>query len=84
MAIDGEAYWDSGFRADPARSPLLALPRLQAWNGERRDASDEPVHVLLIGINPLIGDELPLLAWQIMDRASEISLNSSARLSRSP
>jgi len=71
VVIDGEAYWDGGFRADPAISPLLESPRLQPSD------HDDPIDVVLIGINPLIRDDLPLLAWQIMDRANEISLNSS-------
>jgi len=69
VVIDGEAYWDGGFRADPAISPLLQAPRLQT--------SEESVDVVLIGINPLVRDDLPLMAWQIADRVNEISFNSS-------
>jgi NTE family protein len=79
VVIGGEVFWDGGYRADPAISPLLESPRLNAATTGTGGASidDEPVDVVLIGINPLIRDDLPLLAWQIMDRANEISLNSS-------
>jgi NTE family protein len=81
VVIDHEPYWDGGYRADPALSPLLQAPRLvrgpaNAGAGAGQ-ADEDPVDLLLVGINPLIRDELPLTAWQIIDRANEISLNSS-------
>jgi NTE family protein len=79
VVIGEEAYWDGGFRADPAISPLLESPRLNAGGrGGRAPGDDDgPVDVALVGINPIVRDDLPLLAWQIMDRANEITLNSS-------
>jgi len=68
VVIDDEAYWDGGFRADPAISPLLESAKL---------GDEDAVDVILVGINPLMRDELPLLAWQIADRVNEISFNSS-------
>jgi len=70
VIIDHEAYWDGGFRADPAISPLLESPKINATDGD-------VVDVVLVGINPLMRDELPLFAWQIADRINEISFNSS-------
>jgi len=70
VVIGTEAYWDGGFRADPAISPLLQSPRLV-------DGGGESVDVVLVGVNPLMRDKLPLLAWQIADRINEISFNSS-------
>jgi NTE family protein len=68
VVIGDEAYWDGGFRADPAISPLLE----SAGVGD-----EETVDVILVGINPLMRDEVPLFAWQIADRVNEISFNSS-------
>ena len=70
VVIGKEAYWDGGFRADPAISPLLESPRLV-------DGGAASVDVVLVGVNPLMRDKLPLLAWQIADRVNEISFNSS-------
>jgi NTE family protein len=79
VVIKGEPYWDGGYRADPAISPLLEAPRMAPANAKAGSAprDEDPVDVLLVGINPLIRDDLPLTAWQIVDRANEISLNSS-------
>lgn len=79
VVIDQEPYWDGGYRADPAISPLLQAPRLARGHASAgaTQTDEDPVDVLLVGINPLIRDDLPLTAWQIIDRANEISLNSS-------
>lgn len=79
IVIENEPYWDGGYRADPAISPLLQAPRLAPASARARVApmDDDPVDVVLVGINPLIRDDLPLTAWQIIDRVNEISLNSS-------
>jgi NTE family protein len=79
IVIKNEAYWDGGYRADPAISPLLQSPRLAPANTKTRAAADGDgaVDVVMVGINPLIRDDLPLTAWQVLDRANEISLNSS-------
>jgi NTE family protein len=79
VVIDDEPYWDGGYRADPAISPLLEAPRLAPANTKSHVVrmDEDPVDVMLVGINPLIRDDLPLTAWQIIDRVNEISLNSS-------
>ena len=43
---------------------------------------EDPIDVMLVGINPLIRDDLPLTAWQIIDRDNEISLTPSLMQSR--
>jgi len=79
VVIDDEPYWDGGYRADPAISPLLEAPRLAPAKTKDHvvPMDDDPVDVIMVGINPLIRDDLPLTAWQIIDRVNEISLNSS-------
>jgi NTE family protein len=79
VVIDDQPYWDGGYRADPAISPLLQAPRLVQTNGVQHGApmDDDPIDVMLVGINPLIRDEVPTTAWQIIDRMNEIALNSS-------
>ena len=79
VVINGEPYWDGGYRADPAISPLLEAPRMAPAKTKARSVpvDEDPIDVLLVGINPLIRDDVPLTAWQIIDRVNEISLNSS-------
>ena len=63
VEIDGEAYWDGGFSGNPALYPLLTS----------REAPD----ILVVQINPLIRQDLPRTARDIMNRVNEISFNSS-------
>ncbi|WP_347265661.1 patatin-like phospholipase family protein [Paracoccus sp. (in: a-proteobacteria)] len=63
VEIDGEAYWDGGFSANPALKPL---------------AVDSPTRDLLIlNLNPLRRNELPRTARDIINRVNEISFNTS-------
>jgi NTE family protein len=63
VEIDGEAYWDGGFSGNPALHPLLTNP--------------EAPDILVVQINPIIREELPRTARDIMNRVNEISFNSS-------
>jgi NTE family protein len=63
VEIDGEAYWDGGFSGNPALYPLLTS----------REAPD----ILVVQINPIVREELPRTARDIMNRVNEISFNSS-------
>jgi NTE family protein len=63
IEIDGEAYWDGGYMGNPAIFPLI-------YNCETRD-------VIIVHINPIIRDELPRTAGDILNRLNEISFNSS-------
>ena len=58
-----EAYWDGGYTGNPALFPLFqgALP------------SD----IIVVNINPLHREELPVSAQAIQNRINEISFNSS-------
>jgi len=63
VEIDGEAYWDGGFSANPALFPLVG-------DGGSND-------VLIVQLNPLIRDEIPRTAREIINRMNEISFNTS-------
>ncbi len=63
VEIDGEAYWDGGYVANPSLLPLVA-------NTAAHD-------LLLVQINPSRREELPRRASEIIDRVNEITFNSS-------
>jgi NTE family protein len=63
VEIDGEAYWDGGYVGNPAIYPLI-------YHGASRD-------VVIVHINPLVRQELPVTSAAIFDRINEISFNSS-------
>ncbi|QBY00292.1 patatin-like phospholipase family protein [Rhodophyticola sp. CCM32] len=58
-----EAYWDGGYTGNPALFPLF----------RNRLPSD----ILIVNINPLYRDEVPVSARAIQNRVNEISFNSS-------
>ncbi len=58
-----EAYWDGGYTGNPALYPLFE--------------GDLPDDVVIVNINPLERDELPVTPQQIQNRINEISFNSS-------
>ncbi len=58
-----EAYWDGGFTGNPALFPLF-------YRTESRD-------VVVVHINPIVRDEVPRTARDILNRINEISFNSS-------
>jgi NTE family protein len=63
VEIDGEAYWDGGFSANPALFPLIT--------------SSASPDVLIVQINPFYRRALPQTARDIINRANEISFNTS-------
>jgi NTE family protein len=63
VEIDGEAYWDGGYMGNPALYPLI-------YNCKSSD-------VVIVHINPLVRNELPRTATEILNRINEISFNSS-------
>jgi NTE family protein len=63
VEIDGEAYWDGGYMGNPAIYPLI-------YNCASPD-------VAIVQINPLVRDEVPKTAPEILDRVNEISFNST-------
>lgn len=63
VEIDGEAYWDGGYVGNPSIWPLIY----------GTDADD----VVLVRINPLQRDEVPMRAGDIMNRLNEVTFNAS-------
>jgi NTE family protein len=63
VEIDGEAYWDGGYMGNPALYPLI-------YDCDSKD-------ILIVHINPLVRNELPKTAADILNRINEISFNSS-------
>jgi NTE family protein len=63
VEIDGEAYWDGGYMGNPALYPLI-------YNCKSSD-------IVIVHINPLIRNEIPKTATEILNRINEISFNSS-------
>ena len=58
-----DAYWDGGYTGNPALFPLFQR--------------DLPQDILIVNINPLVRDALPVTPQQIQNRVNEISFNSS-------
>ena len=63
VEIDGEAYWDGGFSANPALYPLVT--------------STGSFDVLVVQLNPLQRHTVPRTARDIINRVNEISFNTS-------
>ncbi len=63
VTIDGEPYWDGGYMGNPAIFPLI-------YGAESPD-------VVIVQLNPLGCDTVPVTAPEIMNRLNEISFNSS-------
>lgn len=58
-----EAFWDGGYTGNPALYPLFT--------------NDLPDDLLVVNINPLYREELPVDSQSIENRINEISFNSS-------
>ena len=63
VEIGTEAYWDGGYTGNPALFPLFD--------------KHLPDDIIVININPLYREDLPLNAREIQNRINEISFNSS-------
>ena len=63
VEIEGEHYWDGGYMGNPALYPLF-------YNTKSRD-------IMIVHINPMVREDLPVTAPEIMNRVNEISFNSS-------
>ncbi|MBW3096993.1 patatin-like phospholipase family protein [Pseudohoeflea coraliihabitans] len=63
VEIDGEHFWDGGYMGNPSLFPFF-------YQCDSRD-------VLIVHINPMERDEVPMSAPDIMNRINEISFNSS-------
>ena len=65
VTIDGAAYWDGGYSANPPIAPLLD------------DDAGDPIEILLVQINPEHRPLVPASASDIVDRVNEITFNAS-------
>jgi NTE family protein len=63
VSIDGEAYWDGGYSANPPLIPLVTASR----------ASE----ALIVQIMPTTGAEMPTTSSEIAKRMEQITFNSS-------
>lgn len=63
VEIDGEHYWDGGYMGNPAMFPII-------YHCKSRD-------VVIVHINPIMRDDVPTTANDILNRINEISFNSS-------
>lgn len=63
VEIDGQAYWDGGYSANPALAPLI----------RECDSAD----LMLVQINPLRVDGTPRTSADILDRINEMTFNAS-------
>ncbi|PZQ43659.1 MAG: alpha/beta hydrolase [Micavibrio aeruginosavorus] len=63
VEIDGEYYWDGGYSGNPALYPLFY-----------QTESDD---IVLIHLNPMFREEVPVTAPAIMNRLNEVSFNAS-------
>lgn len=63
VEVDGEPYWDGGYMGNPALFPLL-------YNTGTGD-------ILIVHINPVVRNEVPKQASDILNRINEVSFNSS-------
>lgn len=63
IEIDGEAFWDGGYMGNPAIFPVI-------YGCQSTD-------VVIIHINPILREEIPRTASDILNRLNEISFNSS-------
>jgi NTE family protein len=63
VEINGESYWDGGYMANPAITPLI-----------HECVSKD---VIIIQVNPMTRPHVPNTAREILNRLNEISFNSS-------
>jgi len=63
VEINGECYWDGGYLANPAISPLI-----------NHCVSKD---VIIVQVNPMNRPQVPNTAREILNRVNEISFNSS-------
>ncbi|MDX1540535.1 MAG: patatin-like phospholipase family protein, partial [Geminicoccaceae bacterium] len=63
VEVDGDFYWDGGFIGNPVLKPLI-----RAEGGH---------DIVLVHLNPIHRDELPISSRDIMDRLNEVTMNAS-------
>jgi len=63
VMVDGEPYWDGGYTGNPALFPFF-------YECDSRD-------VVIVHVNPIVRDEVPVLPDAIANRVNEITFNAS-------
>ncbi|MGI9420207.1 MAG: patatin-like phospholipase family protein, partial [Geminicoccaceae bacterium] len=63
VEIDGDFYWDGGFTGNPVLKPLI----------KTCDADD----IVIVQLNPMRRQELPITSRDIMDRLNEVTMNAA-------
>lgn len=63
VEVDGQAYWDGGFTGNPALFPFF-------YECASRD-------VVIVHVNPIVREGVPVLPEGIANRVNEITFNSS-------
>ena len=63
VMVDGEPYWDGGYMGNPVIWPLIYHTKIQ--------------DILLVQINPLYSEGVPMKSAEIINRMNEINFNSS-------
>ncbi len=63
VEIEGDYYWDGGFLGNPVLKPLIRTCR----------TSD----VVIVQLNPMKRDSLPVTSKDIVDRLNEVTMNAS-------
>jgi NTE family protein len=63
VTIEGQAYWDGGYMGNPVLFPFFTETQ-----------TDD---ILLVQINPVVRQEVPETAHDIMERMNEITFNAS-------
>jgi NTE family protein len=63
VEIEGEAYWDGGYMGNPALFPF--------FDGSPSD------DIVIVQLNPIVREELPRTAQEILNRVNEITFNSA-------
>lgn len=63
VEIDGEFYWDGGYMGNPVLYPFF-------YGADSRD-------IVVVHVNPIEREDVPLTAPEILNRINEISFNSS-------
>jgi len=61
--VEEDAFWDGGYTGNPALFPLYE--------------PEFPDDIVIVNINPLTRDEVPVTAQDIQNRINEVSFNSS-------
>jgi NTE family protein len=61
VEVDGEYYWDGGYMGNPALAPLLEFCQ----------------DTLIVEVNALRRDEVPMRADHVLDRLNEITFNAA-------